>query len=262
MAKADIPPLMNPYVIGRQYSSDGGGTWADLLLLNDTGYLQNTVEFGPYIHSKTVFTPGRAGEAPVVNPGTGEQYFSGGRMVTLFTSNNGREQIPQGPDLLPTIFSDTLTLNTSTDAPGNVEKAIANQTIVDGVNNFTFTVTAADGLTTVDNISIALQINHNALADLRADLIAPNGATRTLFLNKNVPPNGAIQGRGITGQQMGNGDKQTIFIDSAFFPIQDGNDTAHPTAGCGGPRGCPYWPDRAVSAASIPSAPGRCALRT
>ena len=132
--------------------------------MNDTGYLQNTVEFGPYIFSKTVFTPGRTGEAPVVNPGTGQQYFSGGRMVTLFTSNNGREQVPQGPDLLPTIFADSITMNTAVNAPTTVEKTPTNPPlpngtwpINDGVNNFTFNVAAADGLITVDNID-ALQI--------------------------------------------------------------------------------------------------------
>src|SRR5262249_9197480 len=156
--------------------------------------------FGPYIQSKTVFTPGRAGEAPVQNPGTGQQFFSGGRMVTLFTSNTGREQIPQGPDILPTIFADSVTVNGAANAPKTIEKTPTNPQqpgggwpINDGVNNYTFNVTAGDGLNTVDNISIALQINHNALADLRADLIAPNGQGQaTLFLNKNVPGIGNV----------------------------------------------------------------------
>src|SRR5262245_49202911 len=213
----NIPDGINPNSILMRYSDDGGRTFSGSLMVNNDSY---AAAGGPYVFSDTIFTPGRAGELD-----------SGGRMVTVFSSNTG------GPGNQPTIKSDMISFNQTTGLPKTIE--LQGQTgpitdAIDGTNPdidipvptvFNIDASAAAGeITKVDNISLTMHINHDDLRQLRIRLIAPNGTSTTLVFNRILPDNTDLgAGTGIEGTTLGGGGSaDTTFVDSAFWVISQG----------------------------------------
>jgi subtilisin-like proprotein convertase family protein len=201
------PANMNPNVILAKYSDDGGATWSTNLNLSDNRY---DPAFGPFVQSKTVFTPGRAGETN-----------SGGRMANLFTSNRG------GPGNTPTILADTHVFTAA--AVPHVHNVSGGGTIIDIDNDapdttdFQLVFPAGTGITRIDNIGITVNVSflNNDLSHLRAVLIAPNGAQHILWLNRtDAAGNDAPDGRGLDGTLITN----ATLTDSAFFAINQGEE--------------------------------------
>src|SRR5262245_22832085 len=214
----NIPGGINPNAILMRYSDDGGRTFSGSLMVNNDSYASSG---GPYVFSDTIFTPGRAGELD-----------SGGRMITVFSSNTG------GPGNQPTIKSDQIAFNQTTGLPKTVELPGQTGAITDAADgsnpdidipspttfNIDATAAAGEGITKVDNISLTMHIQHEDLKQLRIVLIAPNGASVVLVNNRITTANVDLGDTvGLDGTTMGGGGAaDTTFVDSAFWGIQDG----------------------------------------
>lgn len=230
-----VPANTNPSAIIMRYSPDGGKTYSGSLLVNNDAY---SLGGGPYVFSKTVFTPGRAGE---VN--------SGGRMVTVYSSNSG------GPDNQPTLKTDTILFtNTATALPDLKVVSAQGRSIRDAIDQtdpdidipqkteFDFDFSQAN-IQKVGNLSLSVNIGHQALRDLEAELVAPDGQTRiTLWRNRTNAAGGDRfpQGQGgLDGDTMSG----TTFTDAAFWSI---NSSAVNTNGAKAPYLGDYLPEEAT----------------
>src|SRR5262249_8212861 len=209
-----LPPAPdNPNAILMTMSSDGGRTFGSPIIVNDGRYGGSFMS-----RPKIAITPGHAGEAN-----------SGAQMLTMFTSAAGglvADSINYSTQGVPGVFEALM-------APGQTGKPIIDATDPGGgaphipaVTNFTINVPASSGLTKIDPISLSLNLRHNSLAELKVELVAPDGLTSfTLFrnqINAAGNTNGAI---GITGTVLGTSPLiPTTFTDSAFFPIHNGTE--------------------------------------
>ena len=176
-------------------SDAGGANFGPNLVMNDDtapgfpfpGFVPNG---SSYSQPRIVFTPGRAG---VVD--------SGGNMVVLWTNNDPS---------FPTIHSDSRTFrsvatpNGGVNVPQTAELTGPNLPIgivdavdpgnsaphIPGITIYPFNVGSAAGVTHVDAISVALNIQHDALEHVRIELLPPHitnaATTGTLLLIANA----------------------------------------------------------------------------
>src|SRR5262249_7929667 len=80
------------------------------------------------------------------------------------------------------------------------------------------------GINKIDNLWLTLHINHQALADLSIQLIAPNNvASIFLTLNRTDKFGNNLAPQGMNGATLGGGGSlDTTFNDAAFFRINEG----------------------------------------
>ena len=226
------PRFFNPNVIMASVSDDGGTSFAAPIIVNDDRYASAEPP-GPaasdptrYSQPNFVFLPGRAGDPT-----------SGGRMLTLF-SDFGVNAL--NPITGTRVVSDERRF-TPTTIPHVVEVTNNNSQLINTVGQTLFPLNLTNqlgSLTAIHQLSVTLNINHNALQELLVELVAPNGTTAaTLFLNGVNAAGQAIQPpQGIDGNQLGrinNRNVGTTFQDNAARTIRMG--TA-PGSAPSGPR--------------------------
>jgi subtilisin-like proprotein convertase family protein len=235
---------VNNNVVRFAVSDDGGQGFGPLLYANDDGNLDDG--FTRYSHPKIAFTQGRAGDPD----------SPGGTMVILFTNNDSR---------FPTVVSDTrpisgttvprtATLENNTAAgitdgfdPGNSAPHSAGQTI------YPLGVMTGLNITSIDDISLSLNINHDSLDHVRIELVPPHvalpagpllgafpAAVGFVLVGNRVNSAGTDRNFGMTGTELGRYKEafnlDTIFKDNSSRSILDGG-AASPYSGQYRPEG-------------------------
>jgi subtilisin-like proprotein convertase family protein/photosystem II stability/assembly factor-like uncharacterized protein len=204
-----------PSVIKMMASADGGLSFGATAIVN-SDLNSNGGNWGAeYTQPKIVFTQGRAGVAG-----------SGGKMIVMFTNSN--TDISTAPQSL---IADTTSFTAAT-VPHTVE--VSNNTgmglsdasdpgnslpHVPGVTEFNLQVPAGTDLTEIDNISLTLSLLHDNLAQVRIELVAPDG-TRVTLLRNGVDTAGNAIGNpqiGIAGTTLG------VVNYSSTIPYQGAN---------------------------------------